>query len=157
MFSPEAQLEEFIARYTPEIAGLTRAVLAEMRRRLPGAVELVYDNYNALAIGFGPTERASDVVFSIAAYPRWVSLFLFRAAKLPDPERLLSGTGSMVRHIVINGPEDLDQPGIRALMAAALDLAGAKLDERQPRRLIVKSVSAKQRPRRPVEKSRHAR
>jgi hypothetical protein len=39
--------------------------LAKMRARLPGAVELVYDNYNALAIGFGPTERTSEAVFSI--------------------------------------------------------------------------------------------
>jgi len=50
-----------------------------MRTKFPRANVLVYDNYNALAIGFGPTERASDAVFSIAPFPRWVSLFSFRA------------------------------------------------------------------------------
>ncbi len=40
-----------------------------MRSYLPGATELVYDNYNALAIGFGPSERASEAIFSIALYP----------------------------------------------------------------------------------------
>jgi len=54
-----------------------------MRARLPGAVELVYDNHNALAIGFGPTERASDAVFSIALFPRWVSLFFLRGRTSP--------------------------------------------------------------------------
>jgi hypothetical protein len=47
--SPEKQLDDFIAKYSPEIGMLTRAALAKMRARLPGAIELVYDNYNALA------------------------------------------------------------------------------------------------------------
>src|ERR1039458_3337653 len=52
--SPEIQLDAFLDKYTPAIATLARACLAKMRARLPGAVQLVYDNYNALAIGFGP-------------------------------------------------------------------------------------------------------
>src|SRR5688572_16973057 len=64
--TPDEQVEDFIAKFTPPVASLTRAVLAKMRARLPGAVELVYDNYNALVIGFSPTERASEAVFSIA-------------------------------------------------------------------------------------------
>ena len=63
----EAQLEKFLARYTPEIAGLAKAALQKMRKRLPGAVEMVYDNYNALVIGFCPGERPSDVAFSSIA------------------------------------------------------------------------------------------
>jgi hypothetical protein len=54
---------------------LAEAVLAKMRARLPGAIQLVYDNYNALAIGFGPTERTSDAVISIAVYARGVNLY----------------------------------------------------------------------------------
>ncbi len=55
--SPEKQLAGFIAKYTPEVQSVATAALAKMRARLPGAVELVYDNYNALAIALGPTER----------------------------------------------------------------------------------------------------
>ena len=69
--SPEIQLDAFLDKYTPAVAMLARACLAKMRARLPGAVQLVYDNYNALAIGFGPSERASEAIFSIALYPRW--------------------------------------------------------------------------------------
>jgi hypothetical protein len=58
-----------VAKYTPEIGALAQEGLDKMRARLPGAIELVYDNYNALAIGFSPTERTSDVIFSIALYP----------------------------------------------------------------------------------------
>src|SRR6266436_1894806 len=99
--SPAQQLKAFIARYEPEVGAAARSALATMRKRLPGAVELVYDNYNALAIGFGPTERASDAIFSIAVYPRWVSLFFLQGATLADPQKLLRGSGSRVRHVVL--------------------------------------------------------
>jgi hypothetical protein len=88
---PAKQLDRFIARYSTDVARLARQVLAVLRRRHPGATELVYDNYNALAIGFGPGDRSSDAVFSIALYPRWVSLFFLDGARLSDPDRLLKG------------------------------------------------------------------
>lgn len=148
--TPDEQLEAFIARFTPQVASLTRAVLAKMRARLPGALELVYDNYNALVIGFSPTERASDAIFSIAAYPRWVTLFFLRGARLPDPDHLLQGGGSSVRRIVLAAPATLDMPAVRTLMEHALKRSGKPFDPTQPRRTIIKSIAAKQRPRRPV-------
>ena len=75
----EAQLAAFLAKFTPEIETFAKAVRARMRSRLPGANELVYDNYNALAIGYAPSERASEAIFSIALFPRWVSLFFLQA------------------------------------------------------------------------------
>jgi len=147
---PREELDGFISKYTPDIQAQLRSVLDQMRRRLPGAIELVYDNYNALAIGFGPNERASDVVFSIAAFPRWVSLFFFNAADLPDAQRRLRGSGKSARHVVLSGPDTIEEPAIRALMDEALRRAKPPIDPNQQRRLIIKSVSAKQRPRRPV-------
>jgi len=145
--SPAQQLRAFIAKYTPEIGAAARSALATMRKRLPGAVELVYDNYNALAIGFGPTERASDAIFSIAVYPRWVSLFFLQGATLSDPQKLLRGSGSRVRHVVLE-EGTLEKRAVRELMAQALRKARKRLDGKAPRRLMIKSVSAKQRPRR---------
>ena len=121
-----------------------------MRARLPGAIELVYDNYNALAVGFGPTERASDAIFSIALFPRWVSLFFLDGARLSDPQRLLKGSGKKARHIVLGDAAVLDRPGVRALMEQALEHAKKPKDGRGSRRTVIKAVSAKQRPRRPV-------
>jgi hypothetical protein len=74
------RLETFIRRYSPDVARRARAALATTRARLPGALELVYDNYNALAIAFSPTERRDDILRSIVLYPRWVSLFFYRGA-----------------------------------------------------------------------------
>jgi hypothetical protein len=147
--SPERQLDAFLDQYTPEVARLARACLAKMRVRLPGAVQLVYDNYNALVIGFGPSERASEAIFSIALYPRWVTLFFLRGAGLPDPKHLLKGSGKVVRHIVLASAADLDLPAIQDLMAQALSRAAAGIDPSVPGRLVIRSISAKQRPRRP--------
>ena len=145
--SPAVQLGAFIAKFSPGVARVARAALAKMRKRLPGAVELVYDNYNALAIGFGPSERTSEIVFSIALYPRWVSLFFAEGARLADPDERLRGSGNQVRHVVLTEAEVLDEPVVKRLMAQALKRAGTPMTG--PRRLVIKSVSAKQRPRRP--------
>ena len=150
--TPRQELDSFLAKYTPEIAAHARQVLKTMRARLPGAVELVYDNYNALAIGFSPTDRSSDAVFSIAVFPRWVSLFFLQGAKLEDPDGLLKGKGSQVRHIVLEETSTLDRPAVKALMKQALAKAGRPLDRKSRRRLVIKSVSAKQRPRRPAKR-----
>src|SRR5664279_5247747 len=126
--SSEGQLDTFLDKYTPAIAKLARECLRKMRARLPGAVQLVYDNYNALAIGFGPSERASEAIFSIALYPRWVTLFFLQGAALPDPRRLLKGSGKVVRHIVLASAADLDQPAVHGLMATALKRAEPGID-----------------------------
>jgi hypothetical protein len=148
--SSAAQLDTFLDKFTPDIAAQARVALRKMRARLPGAIELVYDNYNALAIGFGPSERTREIVFSIALYPRWVSLFLTSGPRLRDPAGLLEGGGNTVRHIKLASPATLDDPAVDDLIAQSLELAPKPIDPKQPRRLIIKSVSAKQRPRRPA-------
>lgn len=151
--SPETQLDAFLEKFTPDIAAQARTALRKMRARLPGAYELVYDNYNALAIGFSPTERAGDGIFSIALFPRWVSFFFLQnGLRLRDPDGLLAGGGNRVRHIVLETPALLDSSAVQGLIAQALELAPMQIDPTQSRRLIIKSISAKQRPRRPAGK-----
>jgi hypothetical protein len=147
--TPAQQLATFLKKYDPAVAAVARGALARLRKRLPGAMELVYDNYNALAIGFGPSQRASDVLISIALYPRWVTLFFLHGVHLPDPKKILKGSGTRVRHIVLRAAADIGSKDIDTLISAALKLASQPIDPRQGRQLIIKSVSAKQRPRRP--------
>lgn len=147
--SPGKQLESFIAKHSAEVADRARAALTIMRKRLPGAVELVYDNYNALAIAFSTTEAPKDIVFSIALYPRWVSLFFAHGAELRDPERVLKGKGTRVRHVVLSDLAVFDAPSLRALMDEALARARPPLAPGARGRIVIQSVSPKQRPRRP--------
>ena len=147
----ERQLDAFLDKYSPEIAAVGRAPRARMRKLLPTAHELVYDNYNALAIGYSPTERASDGIYSIALYPRWVTLFFLQGAGLPDPGGLLEGGGSTVRSIrLTGGASDLDKPAVKTLIAVALKAARVPIDPKTGGTgslLLIKSISAKQRPR----------
>jgi len=148
--SAERELASFIARFNPEVARVAKSARATIRKLLPGAFELVYDNYNALALAFGPTERASDAILSIALYPRWVSLFFARGATLPDPSGLLRGSGKQMRHVVLEPIEVLLSLLMRQLIKVAV-ASHPKALGRGRGRTIIKSVSAKQRPRRPSE------
>src|ERR1700735_3666237 len=111
--TPKEQLDAFIDRFTPEVAKMARRALVKMRKLTPGSLELVYDNYNALAIGFSPTERAGDGIFSIALFPPHASLFFLQGAKLPDPTKRLRGSGNVVRHIVLEDIAILEAPHAR--------------------------------------------
>lgn len=145
----EAQLDGFIDKFTPDVAALTRALLAKAKARIPGATIIVYDNYNALAIGFGRSEKAGEAVLSLAVMPRWVTLCFLWGKGLADPRGLLKGEGSRVRHVRLHSAEAFDDPRVQALIAEALEKADHPIDPAQPQRLIIKSISARQRPRRP--------
>jgi hypothetical protein len=145
----QAQLDGFIDKYTPDMAALTRALYARLKARMPGARILVYDNYNALAIGFAAGDRVKDVVMSLAIYPRWASLFLTNGPLLDDPHGLLRGNGSTVRHVPAITEAALDDPRIDALIEEALDKADRPIDPAAAQILVIKSISPKQRPRRP--------
>ena len=151
--SPEKQLAGFIAKFTPGTAALIRSARKKMRSRLPQALELVYDNYNFFVIGYGPSERASEAIFSLAAYAKGVNLCFLQGAGLPDPQGLLRGSGNVVRNIRLESAATLDRAEVRALMQAALERAKSPIDSTGVHQLIIKSVSAKQRPRRPAARA----
>ena len=149
--SPQAQLKAFIAKFNPKIAALARAASVEMRQRYPNAFQLVYDNYNALAMGFGPTERTSDAVFSIAVYPQRVLLCFLQGgtSNLKDPEKLLQGSGKLNRFIPLKNAAILVEPAVSDLISQANSQARTPISSAVTGHLIIKSVSSKQRPRRP--------
>ena len=148
MADAAAQLEAFLAKFLPEIADSGRASLAKLHALLPEFDALVYDNYNALATAFSPNGKPGSAMLSLAVYPRWVSLFV--SASLDDPERILKGDGTRVRHIVLaDGAGDLDRPDIADLIRQTRERAGSLLSVGRKGQLVIRSISAKQRPRRP--------
>jgi hypothetical protein len=146
--TPQQQLDGFIDKYAPDVAAAIRRAVAMVSARLPGATIMVYDNYNALAIGFGATDKVGSIACSVAGYPRWASLFLTNGPTLPDPEGLLEGEGGTVRHVKLIG-DRMDSPAVAALIDAAAASVAMPIDPTGEGRLIIKSISAKQRARRP--------
>lgn len=146
--SPAKQVAGFIAKFDPAIAARARAARSALRKRFPTALELVYDNYNALAIGFSATKRASDCIVSLAVTPRGPALSFYYGATLPDPQKVLQGSGNQNRFIRLESAATLARPEVEALIRAAIAQAKTPLPRTGRGTTIIKSISAKQRPRR---------
>lgn len=146
--NPENQLSEFVAKFDPSMGKLIRECRAVMRKRFPTANELVYDNYNFFVIGYCTTERPSDCVVSLAANSKGIGLSFYHGASLPDPHRMLEGSGTQNRFVRLDGVATLSRPEIRELIAAAEAQAEPPFVKAGGGKLIIRSISKKQRPRR---------
>jgi len=144
----EKQLKSFIDKFEPKNQALIRALRKALRKRLPTANELVWDNYNFFVIGYSSTERPSDSIVSIAAGASGVGLPFYRGASLPDPHKILLGSGNQNRFVRMGSAEMLGRPEVEALIAAAVAQAKTPLPASGGGKLIIRSISAKQRPRR---------
>jgi hypothetical protein len=144
----EEQLKSFIDKFDPKHQALIRALRKTLRKRLPTANELVYDNYNFFVIGFSPTERPSDTIVSIAAAANGVGLAFYRGATLPDPHKFLLGSGAQNRFVRLESAARLADPQVKALIDAAVAQSKTPLPAQGRGKLIIRSVSAVQRPRR---------
>ena len=148
---PEAALRQFVAKFGDEHQRLIGEVRAALRTRFPSAYELAYDNYNFFVIGYSPTERPSDAPISLVAGASGVSLCFIHGARLDDPHGLLRGAGKQTRFVRLGGAGDLGRPELDALLSAATADARVPFRTGTAGALVIRSVSAKQRPRRRVE------
>ena len=144
----EKQLQSFINKFEPSHQRVIRSARDALRKQFPTATELAYDNYNFFVIGFGPTERPSDCIVSIAAAANGVGLCFIRGASLPDPAKILLGSGKQTRFIRLPSAKVLAQPEVQKLLALAAERAKTPLPTSGGGKLIIRSVSPKQRPRR---------
>jgi Domain of unknown function (DU1801) len=144
----ELQLAGFIKKFDSKNAALIRSVRKVLRKRLPTANELVYDNYNFFVIGYCSTERPSDCILSIAAGANGVGLSFYHGASLADPHKLLLGSGSQNRFIRIESAATLTRPEVEELIAAALVQAERPLRGSGRGKLVIRSISKKQKARR---------
>ncbi len=144
----EQQLDSFIAKFEPKHQLLIRSVRKKLRRRFPTAHELVYDNYNFFVIGYCATERPSDCILSIAAASNGVGLCFTHGASLPDPKKILVGSGKQTRFLRLESAAVLDRPEVKALFGVAAAQAKSPMPTTGRGELVIRSMSAKQRPRR---------
>ena len=146
--TPQAQLRFFIENLNPREQKLFRSVRSAVRKRLPTANELVYDYDTFLVIGYSPNDVPTDGIVSIAARADGVRLYLMHGPQLPDPKKLLLGSGKQTRYIRVEAASQLAHPDVEALIAAAIDLAEVPLPSEGRGELVIRSVSAKRQPRR---------
>jgi len=144
------QVAAFVARFSPEVAAQFRKARATVRAQFPRGFELVFDNYNAFGCGYSTTAKSSGVVVSVVAYPRWVTLFFFNGTRLPDPDGVLQGTGSRIRSLRLDPPSLLNSTSVRRLLKLAIAPHGAALAAAPRLSTQIKSIVARQMPRRPA-------
>ena len=150
---PEQQLAKFIAKFDPKHRALIVSARRALRKRLPTANELVWDNYNFFVIGYSATERPSDSVVALAAASNGVGLSFYRGATLPDPHRILLGSGKQNRFVRLESAKTLARPEVEALIEAAIAQTKTPLPATGRGKLLIRSVSRKQKPRRKTRSS----
>ena len=143
--SPGRQLATFLREYPPAVRKTAETALRTLRAQIPGATEMVYNNFNALVIGFCPGERPSEAIVSIALYPKWVNVFFLDGVALADPDRILKGSGNRVRMIRLDDPAILATPPVKSLIAAAIENADAPFDRAKPRRVLIRANARRRR------------
>ena len=145
--TPEKQLDSFLAKFEPTLSKLIRECRSVMRKRFPTANELVYDNYNFFVIGYCTTERPSDCVVSLAANSKGLGLNFLNGATLPDPHGILQGSGNQNRFVRLADAGSLGNAEILELLDAAEAQADPPFAVGGRGKLIIQSISEKQRPR----------
>jgi hypothetical protein len=150
--SADKQLQTFIGKFEPAHRALIGAMRKALQKRMPGANELVWDNYNFFVLAYSATERPSDSVVSIAAAANGVGLSIYRGATLPDPQKILLGSGVQNRFLRFESAKRLDLPEVKALIDAAIAQGPAPFPATGKGKLIIRSISAKQKPRRKLPK-----
>ena len=144
----QKQVGSFIAKFDPDMAKRIHEVRAALRKRFPTAIELVYDNYNFFVIGYSPTEKPTDYIVSLAANSKGVGLSFNHGADLDDPHKILQGGGTQNRFVrLVEGAKTLKHPHVAAMIDAAIENSGISFPKERGF-TVVRSVSAKQRPRR---------
>lgn len=146
--SPEDMLRSLIERFDPAEQKRIRAIRAAVRKRLPTSNELVYDYKTFFVIAYAPNEQPTDGVLSIAARPDGMRLYLMHGPQLPDPKRLLNGSGKQARYLRLESAKDLKHPDVEALIAAAVKMADVPLPTQGRGGLFIRTFNGKQIPRR---------
>lgn len=144
--TPEAQLRSFIDRFDPKDQKLIRSVRAAVRKRFPTANELAYDYGHSVVISYSPTDHGIDGIVAISARATGVALYFNQGPKLPDPKKLLQGSGKQARFVRLDAASQLVDPDVEAMIAAAIDQARVPLPSQGKGKLMIRGAAAKQRP-----------
>ena len=145
--TPEGELEAFLGRFDPKLQKRFRSVRAALRKRFPTANELAYDYADSVVISYTPTEHGKDGIVTIAARADGVRLYLSGGPKLPDPKKLLQGSAGIVRYVPIEAASQLNDPDVKALIAAALAQAKVPYAPKGKGTLVIRATAAAKRPR----------
>jgi hypothetical protein len=144
----EAQLRGLVARFAPAHQRLVGTMRRSLRKRLPTAHEVVYEYRDCFVISFSPNEHGYEGVLAIRASANGVALYFNRGKELPDPAKVLRGSGKQVRFVQMEGASTLARPAVARLIDEALAHNRVPFAPTGRGPVVIRSVSAKSRVRR---------
>ena len=118
--SAEAELHSLVAKFAPAHQRLVGEVRRWLRKRLPTAHEVVYEYRDCFVISSSPSGHGYEGVFAIRASAEGVRLYFNRGKGLPDPAKLLQGSGSQTRWIHMERASTLARPEVTRLVEEAI-------------------------------------
>jgi len=143
-------LLEFLTPFDEDVKELVLWLRDFVWDLYPKANELIYDNYNALAFGWSPTDKLGHTFCSIAIgrTSKNVHFGFYWGAQLTDPEKMLLGKGNQYRYILVKSKTSFPKKYIQLLLKEAYVNALAKVKD--PSQIsegltITKSISGKKR------------
>ena len=143
--SAEAQLRTLIAKFAPAHLRLIGAMRRWLRKRLPTAHEVVYEYRDFFVISYSPNERGYEGVLAIRASADGVKLYFNQGKELPDPAKLLQGSGSKMRSINVEGASTLARPEVARLIDEAIARNRVPFARAGRGSVVIRSTSAKKR------------
>lgn len=145
-----AELLKFLLPYSENIVKTALWLRDFVWDLYPETNELIYDNYNAVAFGWSPTDKAGDVFCSVAVYSEHVNFGFLRGSELPDKDKRLVGGGSLYRYIKVTDVEDFPREYMKHMLEMAFENSIGRMKPQKKEvkgQTIVKSISpAKRRP-----------
>jgi hypothetical protein len=144
----EAEVRTLIDKFAPAHLRLIGAMRRWLRKRLPTAHEVVYEYRAWFVISYSPNDHGYEGVLGIRADADGVKLFFNHAKELPDPAKLLQGSGSQVRSIDMEGASTLARPEVARLIDEAIARNPVPFEAAGRGSVVMsRSTSAKQRQR----------
>ena len=116
-----------------------------LRKRLPTAHEVVYEYRDFFVISYSPNVRGYEGVLGIHASANGVKLFLNRCKELPDPAKLLQGSGNQTRSINVEGASTLARPEVARLIDEAIARNRVPFARAGRGSVVIRTTAAKQR------------
>ena len=97
----------------------------------PQTNELIYDNYNALAFGWSPTDKVGHIFCSIAIgrTSKNIHFGFYWGSEISDPKKILIGKGNQYRYILVKNKKDFPKTYIKKLVKEAYINSLAKVKD----------------------------
>lgn len=120
---PNPELKNFIEPYHEGIQKLTMELRDFITDLVPQANELIWDNYNAVAMAYSKSETLKDAFCHIAVYSKHVNFGFNRGAELASSSLKLNGKGKLIRHISVKNITSFPKKEIKTLVWEAIGIS----------------------------------